>query len=74
MLLWFLSVHILPMTRPGEGREGRGVSGNGLAHTFAGEPCAWLDVLMAANGQAKDLGLVLDEGQARFDVVIRRHF
>lgn len=29
---------------------------------------------MAANGQAKDLGLVLDESQARFDVVIRRHF
>lgn len=28
---------------------------------------------MAANGQAKDLGLVLDESQARFDVVIRRH-
>lgn len=29
---------------------------------------------MAANGQAKDFGLVLDESQARFDVVIRRHF
>lgn len=29
---------------------------------------------MSANGQAKDLGLVLDKRQARFDVVIRRHF
>lgn len=29
---------------------------------------------MAANGQAKDLGLVVDEGEARFDVAIRRHF
>lgn len=29
---------------------------------------------MAANGQAKNLGLVLDESQARFDVVFRRHF
>jgi hypothetical protein len=29
---------------------------------------------MAANGQAKDLGLVVDEGQTRFEVAIRRHF
>lgn len=55
-------------------REGERMSGNGLVRTLAGEVCSWLHVLMGANGQAKDFGLVLDERQGRFDVVIRRHF